>query len=314
MSNYTVKKGKWEDFFSFELPDLIYSRTKSHTLTSAVDFPPEKELDFPMSVLEISVFNPMAYKNQKIFEAKLWFDKDGRINRLNQEDFFKFSKYSFELSELLCEIGEEIKLTVFRDRTSIILIKKSGDFSFELIFGIFNKRVKENIYLIENWLSEHLKEDQVKINDYITLELKEELYEVHCKGKSFWTFIQDDIKRPRPVEQKIAYKEWFKNDYLPRVDDDFQPQKLEFSDVCRIFQRWNDNNLKNLDFTWHFYGHLMQKLQNAGHPEVEKIFNDEIKKRDEEELKILKKKEKEIYTQKGIWSEFFACKIPEKSF
>lgn len=312
MANYIVKKGKWEEFFSFGLPDLIFSRIKSHTLSCSMDFPPDKKHDLPISILEISVYNPTAYKSQKVLKAKLWFDKDGKINQLNSEDYLKFSEYSFEEREILSEIGEEIKLTVFRDRTLIIQIKKPSDFSFELIFKIIKKRIKENIPVVENQLVEHLKEDQVKINDYITLELKEGLNKVKCKGKAFWTFIQDDIKRSRLVEPKRAYEEWYKNDYLPHVDDDFKPQRLNFSDVCRIFRQWNNNNLKNLDFSWHFYGHLMGQLHNAGHSEAKIIYNYEIKKRDEKDLKILKIKEKETITQKGIWNDFFDFEIPEQ--
>lgn len=312
MVKYIVKEGKWKDLFNFKLPDLIYSRTKSHTLVHSVEYPPDKKVDLPTSILEIHAYNPMAYKNQKVFKAKLWFDKDGRINKLKPENYLKYSEYSFELDDILYEIGEEIKLTTLRDRTTLIKIKKSNDFSFDIIFSHLKSKLKENIPFIENWLSEHLKEKQVKINDYITLELKEELYKVYCKGEYFWTFIQDDIRRSRPLKLKMNFEEWFRDSYLSYADDKYHPQKLEFSDTCELFRRWNDNNLKNLDFKWHFYGHLMGRLQNAGHQGTKKIYDGEIKKRDEEYLKILNDKKRERLIQKGIWNDFFDFEIPEQ--
>ena len=51
-----------------------------------------------------------------------------------------------------------------------------------------------------------------------------------------------------------------------------------------------DRNLKNLDFNWHFYGHLMLRLHNAGHPEAKKIYDNEINKRDEIHFQLLVKK------------------------
>lgn len=312
MANYLVKNGKWEEFFNFELPDLIFSRIKSHTLSRSMDFPPDKKHNLPMSIFEISVYNPTAYKSQKVLKAKLWFDRDGKINQLNPEDHLKFSEYSFEEREILYEIGEEIKLTVFRDRTLNIQIKKPSDFSFELIFKIFKKRIKENIPVVENQLVEHLKEDQAKINDYITLELKERLTKVKCNGKNFWTFIQDDIRRSELVEPEMNYEDWFKNEYLPRTDDKFQPKDLNFSDVCRLFQRWNDNHLENLDFTWHFYGHLMEKLRDAGYLEAAEIYSGEIFKRNIEVRKKIKKRNIERHIQIGVWNEFFDCEIPKK--
>ena len=115
MTRYKVNEGKWEDFFSFELPDLIYARKKSHTLTHSVDYPPNKEFNLPVSILEISVYNPMAYKNQKVFKAKLWLDKDGRASQLKPEDYFKYSEYSFELNDILydfCSINY-VKINIF---------------------------------------------------------------------------------------------------------------------------------------------------------------------------------------------------------
>ena len=312
MGKYLVKEGKWEDFLDFELPDLVYSRVQSHTLVHSVDYPLDKELRLPMSILEIHVFNSTAYKDQRVFKAKLWFDKDGRINKLNPEDYLKYSEYSFELRDILYELGEEIKLTTLTDRTTLIRIKKPSDFSFEIIFKIFKNRVKENIPFMKNWLTEHLKEEQVNINEYITLELKETLYYVYCKGDYFWTFIQDDIKRPRPVDTKKTYEEWVKNDYLPLVDNQFKPKDLEFSYVCKLFQQWKDSNLKNLDFNWHFYGHLMLRLHNAGHPEAKKIYDNEINKRDEIHFQLLVKKDEEMITQKGKWNDFFDFDIPEQ--
>jgi len=312
MVKYIVKEGKWKDLFNFKLPDLIYSRTKSHTLVHSVEYPPDKKVDLPTSILEIHAYNPMAYKNQKVFKAKLWFDKDGRISKLKPENYLKYSEYSFELDDILYEIGEEIKLTTLRDRTTLIQIKKSNDFSSDIIFSHFKKILKENIPFIRNWLSEHLKEDQININEYITLELKETLYYVHCKEDYFWTFIQDDIKRPRPVVIEKTYEEWFKNDYLPLVDNQFKPKEREFSYVCKLFQQWKDSNLKNLDFNWHFYGHLMLRLHNAGHPEAKKIYDNEISKRDEIHFQLLVKKDEEMITQKGMWNDFFDFDIPEQ--
>lgn len=314
MTNFTVKEGKWEEFFGFELPDLIYSRIKSHTLEHSVEYPPDKEHNLPNSILEISVYNPMAYKNQKVLKAKLWFDRDDRINHLNPEDYLKYSEYSLELRDILYEIGEEIKLTVLRDRTSIIKIKEPSNFSFKSIFKIFEKRVKENIPFIENWLTEHLKQEKVNFNEYIALELKESLFYVYCNGKYFWTFIKDDIRRSRPEKVKINYKEWFKNIYLSHADDKFLPQKLEFLDVCELFQQWNDNNLKNLAFNWNFYGHLMGKLHDAGHPEARRIYEEEIKKRNEENLNIFEEKIGRKVTQEGNWTDFFDYEFPEQKF
>lgn len=312
MRNYTVQEGKWEEFFNYELPELIYSRKKSHTLVHSMDYPPDKEFNLPISILEISVYNPMAYKNQKVFKAKLWFDKEGRTGQLKPGDYFKYSEYSFELRDILYEIGEEIKITTLRDRTTIIKTKEPSNYSFDIIFLYLKNKTEQNLPYIENWLSEHLKEEQVNINEYITLELKEESYRVYCKGNYFWTFIQDDIRRPKPIETEMDYEEWFKNDYLPLVDNEFKPKELEFSDVCKLFQRWNDNTLKNLDFNWHFYGHLMGSLHNAGHPEAKKIYDNEINKRDDNHFQTLVKKDEEMITQKGMWNDFFEVDIPEQ--
>lgn len=312
MTNYTVKDGKWEDFFSFELPDLIYSRTKSHTFSPSKEYPPDSKYDIPKSILEVSVYNPTAYKNHKVLKAKFWLDKDGKTDQINRLEFYKFSEYLFELDNLLHEIGEEIKLTVFIDRSLKIQFKEPSDFSSDLLFKIFKKRIKEFIPIIENWLIELLKEDHVKINDYITLELKESSRQVNCNGKSFWTLIQDDIRRSELTEPEEFYEDWFKNEYLPRADDKFQPKDLSFSDVCKIFQRWNDNSLKNLDFTWHFYGRLMEKLRDAGHLEAAKIFNSEIFKRNIDDRGKIRKKNSKRRIQVGAWNEFFDCEIPKK--
>ncbi|NVM54292.1 MAG: hypothetical protein HWN66_11375 [Candidatus Helarchaeota archaeon] len=52
MAKYMVQEGKWEEFFNFELADLIYSRKKSHTLTDSVDYPPDKKLTLMMASLD----------------------------------------------------------------------------------------------------------------------------------------------------------------------------------------------------------------------------------------------------------------------
>ena len=312
MANYIVKEGKWEDFFDFKLPDLIYSRVKSGSLSHSMNFHPDKEFNFPTAILEIGVYNPMAYKNQKVFKAKLWFDKDGRSIQLNPEDYFKYSEYSREVDDILYEIGEEIKVTTLKNRTTIIKTKDPSDYSYDSTFNYFKNKVELCLPSITNSLSEHLKEQQVKINDYITLELRETSFRVSCKGLYFWTFIREDVRRPRPVEPEKPYEEWFKNEYLPGSNDEFQPQKLEFSEVCELFYQWNDNNLKNIDFNWHFYGHLMSRLQDAGHPEAKDIYIIEIKKREEMYSNFLSKKRARQYTQKGMWNEFFDFGISSK--
>ena len=312
MTNYKLKVGKWEDFFSFDLPDLIYSRTKSHTLSPLKEYPPDSKLSIPKSIIEINIYNPTAYKDHKVLKAKFWFDKDGKVDQLHRLDFNKYSEYSFELDNLLCEIGEEIELTVFRDRSLKIQFKEPSVFSFDSTFKIFKKRMKEFIPFIENWLSELIKEDKFKINDYITLELKEISCQVICNGKSFWGFTKDDIRRSELIEPEMDYEDWFKNEYLPRADDKFRPKDLSFSDICKIFQRWNDNNLKNLDFTWHFYSYLMEKLWNAGHPEAAKIFNDENFKRNIDNRGKTTQKNSKRCIQVGAWNEFFNCEIPKK--
>jgi hypothetical protein len=110
----------------------------------------------------------------------------------------------------------------------------------------------------------------------------------------------------------MDYEDWFKNEYLPHADDKFQLKDLSFSDVCKIFQRWNDNNLKNLDFTWHFYGYLMEKIRDAGHPEAAKIFNGEIFKWNLGTRGKITKKNSKRRIQVGTWNEFFNCGIPKK--
>ncbi|MFX1345425.1 MAG: hypothetical protein ACFFAI_09985 [Promethearchaeota archaeon] len=311
---YISKVGKWEDFFGFDLPDLIFLREESDTLEHSMEYSPDKELKLPASILEIGIYNPMAYENQKVLKAKLWIDVDGMINQSDPQDYLKYSEYSFELKEILYKIGAEIKLTVLRDKTSFIQIKKPSLYTFERIFKIFKNRIKERIPFIENWLIEHLKQERVVFNEYITLELKGRLFHVYCKGKHFWTFIKDDIRRSPPEKVSMNYQEWFNNIYLAHAEEKFVPQKLEFLEVCELFQQWNDNNLKNLGFNWHFYDHLMGKLHDVGHPEAKTIFENEFKRRNEEKTKNSKERGKRRVTQKGDWEELFDYEFPEQKF
>jgi hypothetical protein len=164
------------------------------------EYPPDSKLGIPKSIIEINFYNPTAYKNNKVLKAKFWFDKDGKVDQLHRLEFNKYSEYSYELDNLLYEIGEVIKLTVFKDRSLKIQFKEPSVFSFDFTFKIFKKRLKEFIPFIENWLFELIKEDQFEINDYITIELKEALFRVNCNGKRFWTFTREDIRRPEPLK------------------------------------------------------------------------------------------------------------------
>ncbi|MHA1328480.1 MAG: hypothetical protein ACTSRH_14355 [Promethearchaeota archaeon] len=310
--NYKMKKGRWEDFFNFELPDLIYSGKVSNPLVYSVHYPPDEKLNLPASILEISIYNIKTYYNQKVLKAKLWFDKDEKFSNLKPEHYFKYSEYLFELEEILYKIGEELKITILIDKTTIIKIKEPSNYPFDIIFLYFKNKIKENLPNIENSISKLMKKEKVDINEYITLELERNFYHVYCKGKKIWTFTQDDIKRPKPIEIEKSYEEWFKNEYLPLADNSFEHKKLEFSDVYKLFQKWNDNNLKNLDFNWYFYKHLMQSLYDAGHPDAMKIYDSEIKKRDEIDLQLSLKKFKEKITQVEMWNDFFDFKIPEQ--
>jgi hypothetical protein len=58
----------------------------------------------------------------------------------------------------------------------------------------------------------------------------------------------------------------------------------------------------------------MGKLHDAGHPEAKSIYAEEIKKRNEENLRIIKEKIKMKVTQEGNWTDFFDFELPEQKF
>ncbi len=311
-----IKEGQWEDFFDFELPILFYEREKSHRYEMSIDYPSEEEYKFPNAVFEICIYNPPA-ENFKVLKAKLYFEKidEFDIIETKRESYLKYSEVSLVEREVLDSLGEQIKITVYKNRRTKLEIKTPSNFNFVPVFSFFQNKIKENIPSMEKWLIEQLREDEIRINEYITLKLEHGQCAVYNKGERFWTFFKEDTRRNGPVELyelTIPYEEWFRTKYFSQADDKFQSTELEFSDCCRLFQLWNENNYKNNHFTWHFYSHLMDKLIKAGVPNAKSIYIEEIGKKDREDLLLLKKKEERKTTSKGVFKDWFDFDIPDK--
>jgi len=301
----------WKDFFNFELPDLFFSREKSGTISCSKIYSPDSNL--PHSIIDITLYNPTTYRNGKTVKFKLWFDPEKRVQQLNQDNYFKMSDRFFDEREILEEIGVEMKLIIFRDKSCEISFKEQSNYSFDSTLTYLEKRFKVVIPYMENYLREHLKEDLQKINDYITLKLEDTLVRVYCKEKDFWTFILEDIGRTKSSVFKDLdqdYKTWFTAVYIPQAEEPFKPKKLEFSDVCRLFHDWDKNGLKNIQFTYHFYSHLMGSLIESGHPSALEIYKKEVKKKEKSKANYLT----EAIKTEGNWNEFFDFKIPDKFF
>jgi len=311
MFRYKITRGLWKDFFSFELPNLFFTRSKSHAISCSKGYPSSSPL--PNSILEFNVYNPTAYPNQKTVKVKLWFDPQKRVQQLHLTDYFKYSDLVFDERERLHEIGAEMKLIVFRDKSYEILFKNPSDYSFDTVLPYLKKKIKNIIPYMNKRLMELLKEEIFQVNDFITLKQEENLFRVYCNEKSFWTFILEDIKRPKPLnftDLSLNYKDWFLDTYLPHAEDPFKPKTLEFSEVCSMFQDWDKSSLQNLHFTAQFYSRLMRKLIDNDYPSALNIYKEEVQKKEDRIRTASKNRNRSSTKLEGNWNEFFDFTIP----
>ena len=312
-----IKRGKWDEFFDFELPELFYERKEGPILSFSLEIPSDQEKNLPISTLEINLYNPAGKYELKVLKAKLFFDKEKKLEELDKEFYWKQAERSFDQDEILRSIGPEVKLIVARSRIIHLEIKDPSEYLFQSVFSFFQEKLKEYIPSMERQLLDYLRKDDVKINNYISLKLEDNLCKVYCNEKYFWTFIPKDIKHKECIdfyELKISYEDWFKNMYLPQANDKINPKKYEFSDYCHVFKKWNDNNLKNKEFVWHFYSHLMSSLIEAGHPKAMEIYREEKKKSENQYKYLLKKKDGRRVIQEGKLNDFFDFNIPDRIF
>ncbi len=311
MFRYKITRGMWKNFFNFELPDLFFSRKKSRSMSCTKNYSGDSNL--PNSIIDITLYNPTSFLNGKSVKFKLWFDPEKRVEQLNNNFYLKMSDLSFDEREILKEIGYEMKLIVFKDKSCEISYKEQSNYLFDSTLTYLKKKLKDVIHYMENWLKEQLKEGLSEINEYITLNREGNHFTVNCKGKYFWTFILEDVKRSTPLNFKDLaqnYNEWFLDFYLPHADDTFKPKKLEFSEICRLFQDWNKNGLKNIHFTYHFYSHLMHRLIENDHPTALEIYKKEVKKKETSKSNYLT----EAIKTEGNWYNHFDFNIPDRFF
>ncbi len=306
MFKYKITKGMWDDFFNFDLPDLFFSRKNSRVISFSKDYSADSKM--PNSIIGLTLYNPTTSRNGKVVKYRLWFDPEKKVEKLNHDDYFKMSEFFYDEREILEIIGVEMKLIVYGDSSCEIRFKDQSNYSFTSVLTYLEKIFSDTIPYMENYLKELLEEDLLKINDFITLKLEETLIRVYCKERSFWVFALEDIRKFKPLILEQIYKKWFATVYLPQADDPFKPRKLEFSEVCRLFQDWNNNGLKNIHFTYHFYSHLMGCLIKNGHPLALEIYKEEVQKNE----KNIKNYLTEAIKTEGYWNEFFDFNIPEK--
>ena len=136
------QKGKWSEFFDFEIPKTLTQLDTGLEFWKGYSY--DKNKLIPRSILEIAI-NTHEESSNIVLEAKYYLERGEEMIEIEYErgTFYKYSDFLGTKDAILYNLGEEIKLEATLEGNCLVSFSNPEFIKKEIIFTDFKLKLKK---------------------------------------------------------------------------------------------------------------------------------------------------------------------------